>query len=462
MSDEMQKENGFCPKCGALMRNGVCPCCGYGKEEQSTGPDSDVRNYQRYQQNMNNPGGYYQNGTEQNQNGYYQNGAEQNQNNGYYQNGYYQNGADQNNGYYQNGADQNNGYYQNGANQNNGYYQNGAGQDTYYQGTYTGVNTDSIYAQNQNRGKAGIIVGVICGILGLLLMISMIGIVYFAIKTDTTDSDYSYDSDYDDYDYDDYNYDDDYDSDYDYDDSYSFTDSIDWEDESWKEEPYNYDADSVGDEYYVTYCNCIDETVSYSLKREYLEEVDEENQICIRVSYYQLEGDLPEIDSMNEAIKEKACMYANLYLEDQDYYEDYFEDYGPGFVATVDSYVTYNDEHTISFVMDSLYEDAIDLYSGLNCLTLNLDTATEVDNSEVLNIDDDLVAAFRKQSNYQNGTIDEIDEMSDDEIKENMENSLILFYTPLGLEVGFEYSTDYSYGWVTATFSDYEKYLKSL
>ena len=41
------------------------------------------------------------------------------------------------------------------------------------------------------------------------------------------------------------------------------------------------------------------------------------------------------------------------------------------------------------------------------------------------------------------------------------DESLILFYTPLGLEVGYNYETDSSQGWVTVTFTDYEKFAKS-
>ena len=39
----------------------------------------------------------------------------------------------------------------------------------------------------------------------------------------------------------------------------------------------------------------------------------------------------------------------------------------------------------------------------------------------------------------------------------NDDDSLIIFYTPLGMEVGF----NYYYGWVTVTYKDYQKY-KSL
>ena len=40
-------------------------------------------------------------------------------------------------------------------------------------------------------------------------------------------------------------------------------------------------------------------------------------------------------------------------------------------------------------------------------------------------------------------------------------NSNIIFYTPLGMEVGFIYKMEDKMGYVTATYTDYEKYLKN-
>ena len=39
--------------------------------------------------------------------------------------------------------------------------------------------------------------------------------------------------------------------------------------------------------------------------------------------------------------------------------------------------------------------------------------------------------------------------------------SLIIFYTPLGMEVGFNYQSNGSSGWITATFNDYAQYKSS-
>ena len=39
------------------------------------------------------------------------------------------------------------------------------------------------------------------------------------------------------------------------------------------------------------------------------------------------------------------------------------------------------------------------------------------------------------------------------------ENTNIVFYTPVGLEIGFNYTTSDSTGWVTATIKDYAGYV---
>ena len=41
----------------------------------------------------------------------------------------------------------------------------------------------------------------------------------------------------------------------------------------------------------------------------------------------------------------------------------------------------------------------------------------------------------------------------------NDDDSLIVLFTPLGLEIGCDYRYKYTYGWVTVTINDFDKYL---
>lgn len=493
--------NGFCPNCGALLRDGKCPSCGFGEnpanEETDTAGTENVnvennggmtgntsdegqkpRNYELYQNNYMNNGNYTDNTNYNNaQDGYQQSGMNQNAyyQNGAGQNGYYQNGTGQN-GYYQNGTGQN-GYYQNGAGQN-GYYQNGTGQNQYYQngnmqGGYYQQNGNGYYGQppRKKSSKGGVIAAVIGGILLLLLIIAALVMVFVAAlgaKSDAEDN-YSYDYDYDDYDYDyddydDYDYDDDYDDyDDDYDDLLAFVDDIDWDDEDWKEEPYNYDPDEVGDDYYYELVNCIDESVSYQMVHENYEELDEDRNICIRINYYQIEGDIPNLEVINETLKEQAMWAGERFHEEKEDFEFEFENYGEGYVAEVESYVTYNDEQTISVVSDIYYESATEVKKSIHAVNVDVETGTILNNTDILDISDEFLEDYRDICEDQNGTVAAMNIFDNDELKEffESEDDLIIYYNPCGLEVGINYETEERYGWVTATLTDYEQYMMS-
>ena len=88
-------------------------------------------------------------------------------------------------------------------------------------------------------------------------------------------------------------------------------------------------------------------------------------------------------------------------------------------------------------------------------------------NSDILNIDDSFAKDFRERSITQNGKDSIVSKWDDSTIEKSLESEdlLILFYTPLGMEVGVNVDksngSDYSdTGWVTVTYKDYEKYMK--
>lgn len=491
---DSQFYNGFCPNCGALLRDGVCPSCGYGETQQPVGTDAEItnqdlygnntaetssnpggeqqqqpRNYEIYQNNyMNNGGSAGGTDFDNSQGNYYQN----NQNN---QNGYYQNNNGQN-GYYQNGAGQNQ-YYQNGTGQNQ-YYQNGNGQGGYYQ-----ANGNGYYGQPPKKKSSTGAVIAICLVVALILLV-IIGVAGTIIISELglDESEYnenSYDYNYDDYDYDDYGFDDyddyddyDYDDDdydyddyddYDYDEMMRFVDDIEWNDKNWKKEPYNYEPDEVGDDYYYEMCNCIDEDVSYQFVYENFEELDKDLNVCVRINYYQLEGDIPNLDEINKTLKQQAMWAGERYLSNKGDFEYEFEKYGAGYVATVESYITYNDDQTVSMVSDIYYESATEVNKVINCTNVDLITGTVIRNTDILDITDEFLDDYRDICEEQNGEISVFTVFDNDDLREFFEDeeNLIIYYTPCGLETGINYSTSERYGWVTATLTDYEQYMKS-
>lgn len=140
--------------------------------------------------------------------------------------------------------------------------------------------------------------------------------------------------------------------------------------------------------------------------------------------------------SMNKEIEEMVCEYENTY-----------RDYNSG--VTSYGYVTYMDEEKISVVVQHRLNDNGMTTPVIRALTFHVDTGQVMRHEEMVKIDEDLVWQFRSRNTYQNGNVEFVDELSDDELREYLEDEKdsIMFYTPVGLEAGFNYDT----GWVTVT-----------
>ena len=54
-----------------------------------------------------------------------------------------------------------------------------------------------------------------------------------------------------------------------------------------------------------------------------------------------------------------------------------------------------------------------------------------------------------------------LDELTDEELAAYLQDgsSMIAYYTPLGMEIGLNYETAGTTGWVTVTYKDYDQYL---
>ena len=124
--------------------------------------------------------------------------------------------------------------------------------------------------------------------------------------------------------------------------------------------------------------------------------------------------------------------------------------------------MTYMDEEKLSSVFkEDLYltdengGQIVDYY--LYSLNIDMEKGVVLDNRSMIDTDDDFSVDFRQRSDRQNGEISYLTSLSDQEITDYFESDdIIVFYTPLGMEIGF----NYEYGWVTVTYRDYEQYLK--
>lgn len=312
----------------------------------------------------------------------------------------------------------------------NGYNQYGANPNPY-----------SPYAAPQQKKHTGLIIGVIIGAV-VLFFIALFALVYHAVDSYSEKKEVSHqlynenDRDDFDFDYDDYDYDDE-DDDYDYDDDDDYFDFDDY------------------DERYYSLHDDIKYDLSYSIEWEYYEyETDLEN-VSISVDYPVIVGDdVPNLDKLNEKIAEEAEFFTEYFEEE---YIDYLDEEEGYFSVYAAGYVTYMDEDILSIVFsEDIYTDYFGSVS-LYCINIDMENGVILDNNDLLDVDDDFSVDFRVRSEKQNGTVEGLDEMSDQEITEYLSSSnLIVFYIPQGMEIGLNYED----GWVTVTYQDYQDYLK--
>lgn len=470
MNEQNNENYSFCPKCGALMENGVCPHCSeessqgvyssrnypQAPEQGGRGPETETQPYHGQQSGnpygQGNPyrdqapygqGGAYQNGNPYGQNGAYQNQNPYGQNSAYQnQNPYGQNGAYQNqNPYGQGGAYQNqNPYGQNGAYQNqNPYGQGGA----YQNGNPYGQNGYNPYRKPQKDNKIWIILGIAAAaVVMILFLVGSYFYGYFITKTFSSISGDDF-----------------------YAGEYNFDDEEDYGRYDGTEEGSGDGTEAYGDgyvpspddEYYYGPCDAIDESVDYSfVTKSYVNE-DEENEIDIAVNYFEIKGEnIPNLESLNEAIETAALYYAEDFPKDS-----YYAEIGNSYSVYTSAYVTYNDADIISIVLDEYI--ALDGQYHIDLYPINIDVKNGVilDNGSLFSIDEEFAKEFRRRNNEQNDKIPYLESLSDEQLADALQdkNAVIAYYTPLGMEIGLNYSEEGNSGWVTVTYKDYEKYL---
>ena len=231
-------------------------------------------------------------------------------------------------------------------------------------------------------------------------------------------------------------------------DEYGYDDHDDYDD--YYDEEDDYYEPSPDDDYYVELADYIRDDLSYTVDFEEYTHSDYDNSVYITVWYAQVSEELANSESINEYLMDNAMYYAYMYESDN----------VSDFMLEVESFVTYMDEETLSVVVSEyIYADGKPVYD-LYCMNFDLKTGTLLNNTDIIEVSDDLVEAFIDQSIYQNGYTSSVSDYSNEEIEDFLrdEDSLILFYTPVGLEIGYNHPN----GWVTATLKEYQQFLKKL
>ncbi len=226
--------------------------------------------------------------------------------------------------------------------------------------------------------------------------------------------------------------------------------------ESNPKEPY---VPSAQDDYYVELADAVREDLSYQIEWEEYDYVDDKTGATAVGRYPRLVGGrIPHIDELNERIKEEATYYSELYA----YYKEWQEGESLSYASESMGYVTYMDEERISIVFQERF--VMDMESSISLYSINIDLMSGeiLDNGSVIQYSQELAEAFRAQNDYQNGYVEAVDSMNDEELLDFLSDpdTNIVFFTPVGLEIGFNYSTSDSTGWVSATLKDYSRYTK--
>ncbi len=234
---------------------------------------------------------------------------------------------------------------------------------------------------------------------------------------------------------------------------YDLPDEEDW----WENQEPDEEYDAGSGQYYEFH-NEISKDLSYQIRIEEFTKFAKENHDALAG------GNYPKV--ICEDKKKEERVNNIIYAEIQavlDHLEYVGEELGQDmlFVFDVESYVTYMDENTLSVAyVEYGYLDDEWFESYVISVNVDMESGLAMTNSQILNINDDFSIDFRERTEKQNGSNDTLDYYSDQEITQllNDENSLIIFYTPLGMEVGFNY---YS-GWVTVTYPDYARFVNPL
>ena len=227
----------------------------------------------------------------------------------------------------------------------------------------------------------------------------------------------------------------------------------DFEDDSKDEDDFDYDYS----EYYEFHDETRDD-LSYQVSIEdFYMEADNGLNAQGMGAYPVITGEnVKNSEIINNALKKEMSeieKHVNEVSENIDKSESY--------LYKAECYVTYMDEDIFSIAyLEYGYLDGKRAESNVVSVNIDMDNGMVMTNTQLLEIDDEFSIEFRKRSDKQNGENELLDYYSDQDFTEMMndEESLIIFYTPLGMEVGL----NHDFGWVTVTYPDYKKYQNPL
>ncbi len=215
---------------------------------------------------------------------------------------------------------------------------------------------------------------------------------------------------------------------------------------------------SPSDEFYKEITDALRGDLPYGIEWAESELSREQEDASFYALYPQLTGEIANRSALNRSIEEAAMAYRDycqFAIEAAGFSTCHVQSFG---------YVTFMSEDVISIVFDErIYLNETKL-PGLCALNIDVKTGTLLANQDMVSYTKALTRKFRSQNSVQNGERMDLTEWPDELIGQLLSSGAgVAFYTPVGLEIGFNYSgVNGMSGWVTVTVKDYEQFLKKV
>ena len=167
------------------------------------------------------------------------------------------------------------------------------------------------------------------------------------------------------------------------------------------------------DDYYKELADATAEDLSYQVEwhQESRYPDASDNTAYFSMNYPVFTGERQEeLDRINSQVKNMAEQYVNYYESE-------------GEVVSVMSYVTLMQEDRLSVVCRYEVTGETKIYR-VEALNFDCATGEQITNDQLIEVDDSLPARFRAQNEKQNGNIDFLDQLSDEENNKEVERAI--------------------------------------